>query len=95
MSQSIASQDTTAAEQIPTKTGNTPPALGSEKASFNSTNPAIVMAGIPNKNEKRAASARFQPSKSDAVSVLPERETPGIKASTCAKPTTSQSRPST
>ena len=82
MSQSIASQDTTAAEQIPTKTGKTPPTLGSEKASFNSTNPAIVMAGIPNKKEKRAASALFHPSNSDAVSVLPERETPGIKAST-------------
>ena len=82
MSQSIASQDTTAAETIPVSRGRGPDSALRLNACLSSTRPAMLIAGSPNKKEKRAASARCQPSQSDAVSVLPERDTPGINART-------------
>src|SRR6266704_3118437 len=61
-------------------------ALWSSHSSFS---PAKAMAGSPRRNEKRAASSRWNPSASAAVSVEPERETPGISAPTWATPTSS------
>ncbi len=46
------------------------------------------IAGRPIRKEKRAASSRLRPRNSAAVSVEPERETPGISAPTWAMPTT-------
>ena len=94
-SQAIANQETRAEETIPTSNGNAPPVAGAENASFSSTKPARLMAGMPKRNEKRAASERFQPSKRAAVRVLPDRETPGIKARVCATPTSHPSRTTT
>lgn len=47
--------------------------------------------GQAGRKEKRAASTRLRPRKSAAVSVEPERDTPGTKAPTCAIPTVSAS----
>src|SRR5579883_282009 len=58
--------------------------LESSQSSFT---PARAIAGNPRRNEKRAASSRLKPSARAAVSVEPERDTPGIKAPTCATPT--------
>ena len=88
----MASHDTRAELAIPTSRGRAPPANGSAKASFSSTKPAMVMAGMPSRNEKRAASERFQPSSRAAVRVLPERDTPGTRARAWAKPTSQPSR---
>ena len=77
---------------MPTSSGIAPPAIGSAKADFNSTSPARVIEGMPSRNEKRAASARRQPSNREAVRVLPERETPGTRARAWAKPTSRPSR---
>ncbi len=51
----------------------------------------MVIAGTPNKKEKRAAVARSKPINKPAVIVEPERDTPGINAIACAKPINSPS----
>ena len=48
---------------------------------------ALQMAGRPSRNEKRAASSRFRSRNMAAVSVEPERDTPGMSAPHCAMPT--------
>ena len=60
-------------------------------SSHNSFDPARAVAGTPSKNENRAASLRLKPSASAAVRVDPDRETPGMRAPTCASPTSSAS----
>ena len=57
-----------------------------------SSTPLSTTAGIERRNEKRAAAVRSRPMNSPAVIVAPERETPGISASACAKPTAMPSR---
>ena len=47
------------------------------------------MAGMPSRNEKRAASGRVKPRKRAAVMVTPERLVPGISAKACATPMSS------
>ncbi len=54
--------------------------------------PARAIAGMPNKKEKRAASSRLKFRNNAAVSVEPERDTPGIKAPIWAMPTINASR---
>ena len=49
------------------------------------------MAGIPNRKEKRAAVARSKLINRPAVSVEPDRDTPGIIAIASAKPITTPS----
>ncbi len=44
------------------------------------------MAGIPNKNEKRAASTLLKPRAIAVEIVIPDREIPGRIASNCANP---------
>ena len=66
--------------------------IPSTNTDFNSTIPAKVMAGIPNKKENRAAVARSKPRNNPAVMVEPERDTPGIKAKVCANPINISSR---
>ena len=51
-----------------------------------STIPAKVIAGIPRRKENLAASWRCQPFSRAALNVIPDRETPGMIASTCASP---------
>ena len=51
-----------------------------------SKSPLSTTAGTDSRNEKRAAAARSKPSSRPALIVAPERDTPGISASACAKP---------
>ena len=51
--------------------------------------PAAAIAGMPSRNEKRAASSRRKPMKRAAVIVMPERDVPGMSATACARPMTS------
>ena len=46
----------------------------------NSTKPAIVIAGIPTKNDNFAAELLLNPAYKADVSVIPDLETPGINA---------------
>ena len=54
--------------------------------SRNSNTPAAPMAGIPSRNEKRAAASRVRPRNIAAVMVVPDRDEPGISATACASP---------
>ena len=47
---------------------------------------AIIIVGIANKKEKRAATSRLNPNANPMVKVIPEREVPGTNASICAQP---------
>ena len=47
----------------------------------NSTAPLNTTAGMDRRNEKRAALVRSRPKNRPAVSVAPERDTPGMSAS--------------
>ena len=49
--------------------------------SFAANKNAPIMAGVPNKKEKRAADSRLRPSARPASIVMPDLETPGIRAS--------------
>ena len=49
---------------------------------LNSTNPARLIAGIPRINENLAADSLSQPLIKAAVIVIPDLDTPGIKAKT-------------
>ena len=61
------------------------------RACFSSNNPLAAIAGIDNRNEKRAAVSRVSPTNNPAMMVEPERLDPGINARHCAKPTASES----
>ena len=50
------------------------------------TRAAPKIIGVDNKKENLAALDLVSPSKSPAVMVMPDRETPGIIASICARP---------
>jgi len=65
-----------------------------ELTSISDLKPAPNITGIDNKNENLAASARFNFWPMPAIMVMPERETPGTKASAWAKPQTSDFRQS-
>ena len=54
--------------------------------SFSENSPDSTTAGIDSRNENRAAASRVKPRNSPALMVEPERDTPGISASDCAKP---------
>ncbi len=56
-------------------------------SSHSSFKPAAAMAGSPSRNEKRAASVALEIRNRAAVSVEPDRETPGMSAPDCAMPT--------
>src|SRR6266550_2089767 len=56
-------------------------------ACFNSNKPLAAIAGIDNRNEKRAAVSRVSPAKSPAMIVEPERLEQGISARHWAKQT--------
>ena len=70
-----------AEEQIPIAKGNKPPLALLENAPFSSTIPARVIAGIPRRNENRAASFLCQLVNREAVSVQPALDVPGMNAS--------------
>ena len=70
-----------------------PTSIEASKTSFNSTKPAIEIAGIPSKKVNLAASSRFHPFSIELVKVTPERETPGKRANICPKPITKPSLP--
>ena len=48
---------------------------------------AANVIGTSSRNENRAAESRSRPRKPPAVIVIPERETPGMSARLCARPT--------
>ena len=52
---------------------------------------AAIITGTARKNENSVATLRSKPHIMPPIMVLPEREVPGIRASICAKPTTSAS----
>ena len=53
-----------------------------KKTFLNSTNPARVIAGMPRIKENLAAESLSQPLIKAAVIVMPDLDTPGIKAKT-------------
>ena len=59
---------------------------------MSSNSPLATTAGIASRNENRAAAGRCRPSSSPALIVAPDRDTPGISASDCARPISTPSR---
>ncbi len=78
----MAIQEDMAEEIIPKNKGINSDIEVVEKISLNSTSPAIEIAGIPNKKENLADELLSKPDNSEVVIVIPERETPGIRART-------------
>ena len=79
----IVTKPKTVDEITPKMNGRLIPLRG--KSLTSNTN-APIIAGVPIKNENRADCSRFRPIDRAAVIVMPERETPGIKATDWAKP---------
>ena len=78
---SIERNEIIAEEQIPITKGINSPKENEPIAPFNSTIPERVIAGMPSKNVNFAADCLSQPVIKAAVIVIPDLETPGIKAS--------------
>ena len=78
---SIERNENIAEEQIPRTNGINSPKLNEPIAPFNSTMPERVIAGIPSKKDNFAADCLSQPVIKAVVIVIPDLETPGIKAS--------------
>jgi len=72
---------------VPTARAGSPAPLAPCCSSSRSSNtPAAPIAGIPSRNENRAAASRVNPRNIAAVMVVPERDDPGINATACARP---------
>jgi len=59
--------------------------------SISAFKPAPKITGADSKKENLAASSLFNLRPKPAIMVMPERDTPGIKATACAKPISSAS----
>ena len=78
---SIERNEKIAEEQIPRNNGINCPKVNEPIAPFNSTIPERVIAGMPSKKVNFAADCLCQPVIKAVVIVIPDLETPGIKAS--------------
>ena len=78
---SIEINEVIADEQIPITKGITSLKVNEPIAPFNSTIPERVIAGMPSKKVNFAADCLSQPVIKAVVIVIPDLETPGIKAS--------------
>src|SRR5918996_1605276 len=85
----MASSPLAAAAIIPTTKGPVEPGGRSPRSTsvtpFQSEAPKTI--GMRSKKEMRAAESRSRPRKRAAVIVMPERDTPGMRARLCARPT--------